>query len=335
MKVTVILACTLAFLFSTVQAKQCIATAYYHKKVAYNSGIYFQHGKKHHAASYGSFWDGVNETETKNIGLKRYTFGYDKDMVGYIWGNTVEYGYMGSGRGFLLGLQAAVGSISGLMTPEVERAFKASYNGKKEGTWNQTSGLPSLASPAGASAATGLDMLLNRTQIEDQLRHVTEENDDDNPTAKEQTAAAPAQAAPQQAEQQVQQRRDELSQEWEKRGEDEDEDCEEEEATQSHKQKSTNNSSDEDDDEDCDEDEDDNGFKHGPEESAVYHAPWKTSKPVYFYGECEHCDKKTGFNKNGHGSFQSCSLIYQGKEYKGKPAQTDDMYTCVVDFECA
>ena len=83
-------------------------------------------------------------------------------------------------------------------------------------------------------------------------------------------------------------------------------------------------------------DDDDNGvkWKHTPQESAVYRPPWQTAKPVYFFGQCDTCDKSTGFNGKGHGSFQSCSLIYQGREYFGKPDETNSLRTCKVEFDC-
>jgi hypothetical protein len=321
---------TQAALAASTGTQRCLATAYFHKQVAYDSGIYFQHGDVYHEGIYGSFWDGVNETATRNVGLKRFTFGYDKDMVGYLWGNSIEYGYVGGGKGYLLGLQAAVGSLAGLLTSATEEAFDASYAGDTVKSWNQSSVYPVIGSPNGASAATAMQSVLNRTAIEQSLVGVTAENDDDRPNLSGVLQTAIDSAVP------VRQTR---SLSWDDENNEDLHPRSDEEDLQSCESDDMSNEKDEDEDEEgCEEDSEStkgNGkLKHGPELCSVYHAPWKTSKPVYFHGRCDNCDVKTGFNKNGHGSFQACSLIYHGKEYFGKPDETKERYTCVVKFDC-
>lgn len=304
-----LLATTIAFVSQIVstKAEQCSAIAYYHKSIAYDSGIYFHHGNNYHAGIYGSFWNDVNETTTKNLGLKRNTYGYDKDMVGYIWANSSEYGFIGGGKGYILGLQAAMGEIAGLLTPETEDAFQKSFDGKTKGVWNASSGLPDLSTPDGRSAVTAINTVMNYTNYVNSIQNVTAENDDDKilSTSKQQQRRSMAQT--------------EVIKivEWEKRHQDDDEDCDDDHEN-----------------DDDDDDESDVQWKHTPHESAVYRPPWQTAKPVYFHGHCDSCEKQTGFNKNGHGSFQSCSLIYRGREYFGKPDETDNLHTCKVEFDC-
>jgi hypothetical protein len=293
---------TIAFIsqIASTKAEQCSATAYYHKKTEYDSGIYFHHGKKYHQGIYGSFWNEVNETMTKNVGLKRNTFGYDKEMYGYIWANSTEYGFVGGGKGYILGLQSAMGQIAGLLTPETENAFQNSYDGKTKGVWNSSSGLPDLSKPDGRSAVTAIDTVMNYTNTIKAIQNVTESNDDDNNlTPKQRRSLAHLEVI-------------EVI-EMEKRENEDDADCDDE-----------------------DDDEDDKGiqWKHTPQQSAVYRPPWLSAKPVYFFGQCDTCDKHTGFNGKGHGSFQSCSLIYRGREYFGKPDETEHLRTCKVEFDC-
>lgn len=222
----------------------------------------------------------------QTLALKNGTIGYDKNMKAYGWGNMAEYGFLGSGSDFLLGMQMAMGSVAGLMTPEVEDAISKALHSQDTGSFADSIGFPALKANNGAALNTGMELMLNSTskRIETAkkaagIREKDDGGDDDDCD------------------------------------DDDDDDSDDSDASSNEKSSSS-------------------GFDNPPSKAVVYRPPWGTARPVYFYGECVHCHNSTGYNENGHGSLQSCSLIYRGKEYKGKPDETEHKYTCKVDFDC-
>lgn len=285
------------------EESKCSATSFFDKAVAYRSGIVFTRGEKTHQPCYGHFWDGVDEDKSKNIGLKDHEYGHSKEIKGYRWGNITLPGYVGDARGFLLGTQMAMGSATGLLSPTVEKAMYDGIQGDCPDGWQDIPSLPNLSSPSGASMRTGILSVWNSTLLRAVQESVIDEEEEEDLSVKRSDIL----------DWNVENRREtaELQSRLTSRDDSQD-DCEEDDSN----------------------DEDKPLFKKGPEERALYRAPWIQSKPVYFHGRCDNCDTETGFNENGHGSFQSCSLIYEGKEYKGKRGEDEGRYTCTVEYAC-
>lgn len=252
-----------------------------------------------HDITYGLFWDGVDLSETKNIGLKDGNVGYDCDIEGYGWGSLTEYGYVGGGSSFLLGMQMAMGSVAGLLKPGVEDAVRTAMEGADNGTWQPSEILPNMTISEGNAMNTGIETMINSTR----QRIEKAKNSQDDTKRKERRAII----------------------ELEERN-DSDDDCDDDDDNKSSKKTHHNSSK--------HSDKKKNGFSNPPSTAAVYRPPWKTAYPVYFRGQCDNCHKQTGYNSNGHGSFQSCSLIYRGQEYWGQTGENDHKYTCEVEFSC-
>lgn len=288
-------------------AKQCSATSFFDRKQAYTSGIIFKNSEKTHQPCYGHFWNDINLNTTKNVGLKDHQYGYKSDLKGYGWGNITLPGYVGGAQDFLLGIQMAIGSASGLLSSSVEKAMYDGLQGKSVAEWVAVQGLPDLSSPAGTSMRAGILSVWNSTLIR-AVEYSVEEDSKVSSVKRSEVYDWNLENKRQMSE---------LSSSLKDRSEssEDDDGCSTEE-------------------DDEDEDASLSKYTKAPEECALYRAPWIASKPIYFNGQCDNCDKSTGFNAHGFGSFQSCSLIYQGKEFKGKTGKSDSHNFCTVEYDC-